>query len=388
MTVAAACAQRALDTPMVAGLIGSVDCRVHDLTESGFAILAGPGSPVGLLLTGLLTLYVVIIGYRLILGHGGLSVGDAALSMVKIGLIVTLATNWSLFQTLVYDTLTKAPLELGAMLLGGRSPFAQLQDAFDSLQQSATLMASRAGAGAAAAHSGPGFGAFALNTGGLTLVLSTLGLLLASKVLLALLMILAPLVVGLALFETTRGVVEGWLKTMVALALVPLLVTLSLSLELAMMGPSLRVLAETRAAQQFAAFDINPAMTVLVLTAVFALVMLLGVIALAAIAAGLRLPRGLAGAAGVDRHATSVEGLTATPAPFEPLGRAATIAAAAVALDRRDASSPSPVAPRLLSIASDRAPPHAVASRVSPLGHSHRRPPTPRRAVSGARRDQ
>jgi len=388
----ATCAQLPVDAPMVPGLIGSVDCRVHDLAESGFAALAGPGSPVGLLLTGLLTLYVVFIGYRLILGRGGLRVGDAALSMLKIGLVVALATNWGLFQTLVYDTLTKAPTELGSVLLDGQAPFARLQDAFDGLQQSATLMASRASVGAAATQGGPGFGAFAVNTGGMTLVLSTLGVLLASKVVLAILLALAPLVVGLALFEATRGLVEGWLKAMIALALAPLIATLTLSLELAMLAPSLRALAEARSAQQFAAFDINPAVTVLVLTLVFALVMLLALIALGVIAAGLSLPRGLAGAAWSDRYATPEAPRYAT-SQVEPMSRAATIAAAAVAMDRRDTAAPSsdPISTRMLTVVSDRGSAAAFAAPAgpaAPLGHSYRRTSAPRRAASSARRDQ
>lgn len=388
----ASCAQLPVDAPMVPGLISSVDCRVHDVAESGFAALAGPGSPVGLLLTGLLTLYVVFIGYRLILGRGGLRVGDAALSMLKIGLIVALATNWGLFQILVYDTLTKAPTELGGLLLEGQAPFARLQDAFDGLQQSATLMASRASVGAAATQGGPGFGAFAVNTGGMTLILSTLGVLLGSKVVLAILLALAPLIVGLALFEATRGLVEGWLKAMIALALAPLIATLTLSLELAVLAPSLRALAEARAAQQFAAFDINPAVTVLVLTTVFALVMLLALIALGVIAAGLRLPRGLAGAAWSDQNAVPGASRYAT-AQVEPMSRAATIAAAAVAMDRRQtaALSADPIGPRMLTVVSDRAPTTTStvqAGPAAPLGQTYRRTPAPRRAVSSARRDQ
>lgn len=384
------------DSGMVQGLIGSVDCRVHDLAHTGYAALAGPGSPVGLLLTGLLTLYVVFIGYRLLLGRGGLRVGDATLQVIKVGLILALATNWDLFQTLVYDTLTRGPAEVGGLLLGGlqgqpSNPFALLQDAFDGLQQSATLMASRAGAGAAAMQGGPGFGAFAVNTGGMTLVLSTLGVLLASKVVLAILLALAPLVGGLALFETTRGLVEGWLKAMIALALIPLVATLTLSLELAMLAPSLRALAEARSAQQFAAFEIDPAITVLVLTLVFGLVMVLAVIALAVIAAGLRLPRGLAGAPLADQSATPDAARYVT-SQVEPMSRAVTIAAAAAALDRRDASpSTDPIGPRLLTVVSDRGQPAgqtAHATPGAPLGQTYRRPPAPRRAASGARRDQ
>jgi type IV secretion system protein VirB6 len=377
---------------MVEGLIGSVDCRVHDLATSGYGALAGPGSPVGMLLTGLLTLYVVFIGYRLILGRGGMTVGDATLKVMKIGLVMALATNWSLFQILIYDTLTKGPAELGGLLLNSDAPFARLQEAFDGLQQSATLMASRASPGAASMQGGPGFGAFAVNTGGMTLVLSTVGVLLASKVVLAILLAMAPVVAGLLLFEATQGLVEGWLKAMIALALTPLVAVMTLSLELAMLAPSLRALSEARSAQQFAAFDINPAVTVLVLTLVFALVMILAVVALGVIAAGLRLPRDMARAAQSER-AAAPDARRYASAQVEPLGRAATIAAAAVALDRRDATSPSvdPIGPRLLTVVADRgtAAAHpAYAAPAAPLGQTYRRTSAPRRAASSARRDQ
>lgn len=390
------CAQLPADAAMVQGLIGSVDCRVHDLAQTGYAALAGPGSPVAMLLTGLMTLYVVFIGYRLLLGRGGLRVGDATLSVLKIGIVVALATNWPFFQTLVYDTLTKGPGELASLLLGGLQgqpahPFDALQDAFDGLQKSASLMASRASPGAAAIQGGPGFGAFAANTGGMTLLLSTLGVLLASKVVLAILLALAPLVAGLMLFETTRGLVEGWLKAMIALALTPLVAVLTLSLELAMLTPSLKALAEARSAQQFAAFDLDPAVTVLVLTLVFALVMVLAVIALGVVAAGLRLPRGLASATWSDM-AAAPDAPRYAPSQVEPMSRAATVAAAAAALGRRDiAPTTDPIAPRLLTIVSDRGPAAAQAPSAAPsapLGHSYRRTPAPRRAASGARRDQ
>lgn len=395
--IMAPCAQLSADATMVQGLIGSVDCRVHDLAQTGYAVLAGPGSPVALLLTGLLTLYVVFIGYRLMLGRGGLRVGDATLMVLKVALVVALATNWPLFQTLVYDTATKGPAEVAGLLLGGlqgqsADPFTGLQDAFDGLQKSAALMASRASPGAAAMQGGPGFGAFAANTGGLILVLSTLGVLLASKVVMAILLALAPLIAGLMLFEATRGLVEGWLKAMIALALTPLIATLALSLELAMLSPSLKALAEARAAQQFAAFDLNPAVTVLVLTLVFALVMVLAVIAVGVIAAGLRLPRNLTGAAW-NNLAVTPEAPRYATAEIEPMTRAATVAAAAIALERRDAAAASsdPIGPRLLTIVSDRggAPAQAAYAGSSvALGHSYRRTPAPRRAASGARRDQ
>ncbi|WP_421736934.1 type IV secretion system protein [Caulobacter sp.] len=385
---------------LVQGLIGSVDCKVHGLAQAGYATLSAPGSPIAGLLTALLTLYVAFIGYRLILGHGNLRIGDVTISVLKMGLVVALATNWALFQTLVYDTLFQAPAELGAILLGqlqgpdatlGADPYAGLQVAFDTLQKAAVQFAARAGGGASALQGGPGFAAFAVNAGGMVMLLSTLGLVLASKVVLAVLLAVAPLVAGLLLFEATRGVVEGWIKAMVALALAPMIATLALSLELAMLEPALKALAAMGAAQQFAEFDIGPAVTVLVLTLVFAAVLVLASIAIAVICAGIRLPRrapgqaqsDAAGAASQDRYAAS---------QVEPRSRATAIAAAAAALDHREpttAASSSPIGPRMLTVVSDRTAAPAPASQgVAPLGTTYRRNPATRRTASGVRRDQ
>jgi type IV secretion system protein VirB6 len=385
---------------LVSSLIGSVDCKVHGLAQAGYATLSASGSPVAGLLTALLTLYVAFIGYRLILGHGALRIGDVTISVVKMGLVVALATNWALFQTLVYDTLFQAPAELGALLLSqlqvrdaglGADPYAGLQIAFDALQKAAVQFSARAGGGSAALQGGPGFAAFAVNAGGMIMLLSTLGVVLASKVVLAVLLALAPLIAGLMLFQATQGVVEGWIKAMVALAVAPMVAVLALSLELAMLQPSLKALAKMGSAQQFAEFDIGPAVTVLVLTLVFAAVLVLASIAIAVTCAGIRLPRLAPGQAQTDTASASAETRYA-PSEVEPRSRATAIAAAAAALDRREttATNSSPIGPRMLTVVSDRtALATASASHAAaPLGTTYRRNPATRRTASGARRDQ
>lgn len=394
----------AADAPLVQGLIGSVDCQVHGFAQAGYAALSAPGSPVSPLLTVLMTLYVGFMGYRLVLGQGTLRIGDATIAAVKLALVVALATNWALLETLAYDLLFKAPTEVGALLLaqldaspGKLDPYVRLQFAFDALQEAAQHFATRAGARDAALQGGPGFAAFAANLGGLVMLLTSLGVVLACKVLLSVLLALAPIVAGLLLFETTRGLVEGWLKAMIALAVLPMIATIALSLQLAMMAPSLKALAAMKDVQQFAELDIAPAVTVLVLSLVFAVVLVAAAVVVGVIAAGLRLPRERSLGQDAPTLVTTTGGSTA--APLEPPSRAAHVAAAAVSLARREeqaasAASASPIGPRRLVSVSDRrtvstgaAPSPALAAAV-PLGASYRRPASPRRTASGARRDQ
>ncbi|KSB87598.1 hypothetical protein AS593_03180 [Caulobacter vibrioides] len=394
----------AADAALVQGLIGSVDCQVHGLAQTGYAALSAPGSPVSTLLTVLMTLYVAFMGYRLVLGRGALRIGDATIAAVKLALVVALATNWALLETLVYDLLFKAPAEVGALLLahldgggaGKLDPYVRLQFAFDGLQEAAQHFATRAGARDAALQGGPGFAAFAANVGGLVMLLTSLGVVLACKVVLSVLLALAPIVAGLLLFETTRGLVEGWLKAMIALSILPMIATLALSLELAMMAPSLKALAAMKDVQQFAELDMGPAITVLVLSLVFAAVLVAAAIAVCVIAAGLRLPRERQ--VGQEALPVSASG-GSTAAPMEPPSRAAHVAAAAVSLARREeqaaasAASATMIGPRRLMVVSDRGVPGTAASPTQsavaavPLGASYRRPASPRRTAAGARRD-
>lgn len=384
---------------LVEGLIGSVDCQVHGLSEAGYTALAADGSPIATLLTVLMTLYIAFVGYKLLLGKGGLRMGDVTVSVMKLGLVVALATNWALVEVVLYDALFKAPAEVGGLLMGRlqgsgapADPFVGLQSAFDALQKAAEHYATRAGARESALQGGPGFAAFAVNIGGLTLLLSSLGVILACKVVLAVLLAMTPLIAGLLLFETTQGLVEGWLKAMIALAVLPLIATVGLALELALLTPSLKALAALESAQQFAPLDMGPAVTVLVLSLVFAVVLVLAAIAVAVSAAGLRLPRSVSAARnGEDAASDSTARHVALEA--EPRSRAAHIAAAAMAMERRESVSPasaSPGGPRRLSVVSERGPSvePVLAGGVVPLGVSYRRPSSPRRGASSARRDQ
>ncbi len=62
-----------------------------------------------------------------------------------------------------------------------------------------------------------------LSIGALLLLLGTVGVLVVCRLALAALLILGPVFIVLALFEGTRGLFEGWLKSVAMFALVPLL---------------------------------------------------------------------------------------------------------------------------------------------------------------------
>ena len=121
---------------LVRGLMFTVDCNVQGLAQGAYGTLAQPGSAINTALFGLLTLYVAFIGYRMLLGRSPLRVGELTISALKIGVVVVLATNWGVYQTLIYDTLFKGPEQIAGALMGVMQPEGSVfkGNPFDGLQ--------------------------------------------------------------------------------------------------------------------------------------------------------------------------------------------------------------------------------------------------------------
>jgi len=340
--MAGSCPAPSPDDPLVHSLLGVVDCNVRDLVHTGYMAIFQPGSAISGLLTALLTIYVAIMGYRLLLGQTELRVSDFALNAVKLGVVIALATQWDTYQTVVYNLLFRGPEQLAGMIAAAVHPDSALihGDVFDGLQ---TAFDELSGFGAGyAAHSPPsaspmlggaGFAALLLTSSASILLLSTLGVLLIAKIVLGLLLAVGPLFIGLFLFDSTRGVFEGWLRACFAFAFAPLAITVLLGIALTMLEPSLIQMDDL---QKQHIYELAPAYSVMTLILVFAGVSAGALIAGGVVALGFRLPR--------RAHFGAAPALTtATPQRAGPIvlgqTRAGRVAAAATALDRRDTTS-------------------------------------------------
>ncbi len=390
------CATPSADIGLVQGLLFSVDCNVQTMAEVGYRAVSGPNSQVATALTALLTIYVAILGLRLLMGLAPLRIGDITLTVLKLAVVLALATNWPTYQSVVFNTLFNGPEEIAASIMGaiqpdgssrGASPFVGLQIAYDQLQLSAAYFARSASAIASPLTGGAPFAAFSLTIASYLMMLTTLGIVLAAKIVLALLLALGPVFVALLLFDSTRGVFEGWLRAALAFAFMPLFATLSLVVQLVLIEPHLVALAEMRATS---VSNLPAATALFLLSLICAGVSAAGVIGVVIIALGFKLPwrtaaetarsPALGGAAAQPAYATPQ-----LPASQITQPRVASIAAAVASMERRDQRILEGAAPRRLSVGLTDGP--SDTARTTPLGQTHRRNAQPRHAASSARRD-
>ena len=393
------CAAPAPDVGMVQGLLGSVDCNVRGLSEAGYGALASANSPMTAVLTLMLTIYIAVIGYRLLIGRTPLRVGDITLSALKIGAILALATSWPTYQQVVFETLFQGPEQLAAAMMGAIQPtggatqgdvFANLQAAYDELQRSAAYMTQHSLSTASPLQGGAAGGALALNASALLILLTSLGAVLAAKIVLGLLLGLGPVFVALFLFDATRGLFEGWLRAAIAFATAPLMAILGLVVQLTLIAPELARLVDMRAQ---GAVDLAPASAIFLLTLISTGGSLALAIAVGMVATGLRLPqlapasRSLAPIA-ANQNGASSDLRIASPAPTEP--RAVAIAAAAAAMERRETrlTLSEAATPRRISSGASRSDTTVATPAFAPLGQAYRRAAQPRQAASSLRRDR
>lgn len=268
-------------------MVNSVDCYVQSNVQAGYASLLGPGSLFGTALTIALTLYVAFVGYRLIFGRSGLSMGDMAPRMLLIGAVLALSSNWATYQTLVYDVLTDGPEEIASSIIPGASK-AGLNERVDMLSGRMVDLADAwtefdarpeqavAGMPAAASETLPatatGVTAFIapkdslgpnmLLISALLLVLASAGVLVIAKIILGLLLLLGPIFAILALFAGTRGLTLGWARAAVMMALVPLMASLTTAGAVTLLEP---MLTDMVVAAGEGIFSLRSALTILVM---------------------------------------------------------------------------------------------------------------------------
>jgi len=406
----------------VSQVVSFVDCHSLALGVEGYQAL-GPGTAFGMALSWLLTIYVAVIGYRLLLG-GQITIREGVFSAIRLGFVLALATQWAAYQPLVYDVAVGGPADLASRVLapggigGGASSalidrvqgvhaalgvlIEQLAPQAPASVVAAPVPTAGAPAVAAAAAAAAATPAAAPMTEAQTALLSADRLLvgaalagtLSVRVITALLLALGPLFIACMLFDATRGLFVGWVRVLAGATLAGVAAALVIALELAVIEPQVLALRDLVDSKQPTG---QLPQDMLATCGAFAVIMVAALIALTRTTAAFRLP------ASVQRQAAQVLSSRERESAAAPVvaparaalaergerSRAEQIAEAARASERRDGRPGAAIASTVASIA----PRTPAAARLEeavlaplPLGQSGRR--TARRvSPTAGRRD-
>lgn len=242
----AECAAAPAGGGFVSSVTTFVDCQAQVLGTGAWQALAAPNSTLAVVLTGFLTLFIALIGYRLLLGSS-VTIREGTLAFVKIGAVFALATSWPAYRTLVYDVVVDGPgqlvSEIGphATIVGSDGTLLQRLDLTDrALAQLAILGSGPPPAASSITVPPPpfgGFDAFAFGGSRILFLLTAIAGLMTVRVVAGLMLALGPFFIAFLLFDSTRSLFEGWVRVLAGAALAAIGVSLTLGLELALLDP-------------------------------------------------------------------------------------------------------------------------------------------------------
>ncbi len=354
--IAGAC-ERGGDGGIIPQVLGAVDCQTRGFAQAGYQALTGLGSPFQAALTALLTIYIAVLGYRLLFGTGGARLADTPAIAIKVGAILALTTNWSLFQTLVFDLVATAPLQLASLIATpvavsyAADPVAGLQGAHDVLMAAAQAFGKAAGPMVQTYTSPEAGAAKALQAAANALFAGAAGVTAVATLAIGVLTAVGPVFVALFLFRQTRGLFVGWIRALLAAAFAPFAAWIVAVLMLAALEPHLAELVrQIREAKLDPETATTTAGIVFVFSAAEAALLLGGLV----IALGLRLDLGPRAASTVQAN---LDGSAPAPAPQAWLSRPERLAQAL-----RGAGDPQ------AAVRGGWAAPGAAARRVEPAG--------------------
>jgi len=278
------------------GLADYLDCQARALGENGFQALAG--GPLGMsLLTGLLTIFIGLVGYRMILGEMP-GIRHGINWMVRVGFVLALVTSWPAFQTLVYRVAVDGPVELAAIVIPAsgvptEEMDGRVQQAYDTIRLGSAFQqfglsppaqpqqqpTDQAGQNPQQQQQGQPsalpqpfqFQPPMPQTAGL-FVLATSGFTGAFRIAVGFLLAVGPLAIMALLFDATLGIFSGWIRALAGMAFASLATLIVTAIGLMLVESELANLQALRFGGMSQGMDPQGLMTIVMVLALVTLV--------------------------------------------------------------------------------------------------------------------
>ena len=259
-----ACADLHTGSAFLSTTLAHLDCQARNLGAYGYGALADPASGTIALLTALLTIFIALFGIRLMLG-AAIDGRDVVGDVLKVGIVLTLATSWPAFRVLAYDTVLEGPSGIAKSIdrasglpAGGQELVARLQNADDGLVALTAYGTGRLTGGVLGSSDlGDSFHGIALadqtgfGWGRVSFLVGVIGPYAITRIGAGLLLALAPIMAGLLLFSGTVPVFWGWIRGLGFVALASLALSIAAGVELSLLTPWLADVLAVRASGVF-----------------------------------------------------------------------------------------------------------------------------------------
>lgn len=402
----AVCPTPSAEGAFLSALLRHIDCQGQTIGAAGYQALAEPGSPLSLVLTSLLTIFIALFGFRMILGETP-SMREGVLAVVKIGVVLLIATSWPAYRTVIYDVIVQGPSQL-SVAIGGPAGLpgtngdliGRLQVSDDAITRLTTLgsgrddLQSRPSRDASGAprelERAPLADDLAFGSARVLLLSSVIAAFAVVKLGAGVLLALAPLFAGLLLFGFARGLFVGWMRALAFTMLSSIAVTLILGVELALLEPWLSQTLQLRHARVITP---EAPIELLVLCLAFAIALAGTIAVILRLAFALHLPFGARASVRAQDLADRFElPRSSREQPTGPVrsDRALAIANAVSAVQRREAYRPAAFAVHSLTKASSAGAARAAAASAgaAPASSQALRRTRPRKSAAAALRDR
>lgn len=400
-----ACPRLSTGEAFLSTLLRNLDCQAQTLGATGYQALADPSSPAAAVVTTLLTIFVALVGYRMVLGETP-TLRDGVVAVAKIGIVLAIAGSWPAYRTVVYELVVEGPGQITTAVSRPSNLPGVSGDLIDRLQavDAGIIRLTNLGVGRDDAGSirpqrptspdepaervvvpdNPAFGAARVVY--LSGIVATFA---AVRMTAGILLATAPLFAGLLLFDMARGLFVGWARALVFVLLASVAATVLYGAQLALLEPWLtQVLALRQARVVTAAAPVE--LLVMSLGFTLALVGSLAILLRLAFTVHIpSLPRLTSVFAPTSVREPAVFSLPAVAhAPADrPSGRALAVAGAVRASQRRElAATARPIAVAAGSVSQTVVSPGDDFA-IPPVGHALRRA-RPRKSPGASLRDR
>jgi type IV secretion system protein VirB6 len=225
-------------------LLNAADAAVRQFVFGAWAAFNTSAQPW---LRGLMVIFVCWIGYRLWMGQVRMSIEDLAPKLFKMVAIFVIVTHPLILDRLVYRVATDVPGEIATtMVTALGDSTADIKESLDGVFKNAHRATSRVWEASGFLDFTPIAVGVLIWVGTLVALVPVALALILSKLALGVLLGLAPFALVLYMFESTKGIWEGYLRQVLNFAIIPTLIYSLLGLVLSMMKDLSRPLADTK----------------------------------------------------------------------------------------------------------------------------------------------